>query len=97
MAEIHDLDAYRPSGPAQEAPLTRNQQLLAEIQAMWDARLPEGVLMAKIKCTEEELHAIQRRYMRLLEAKQGLLTPGEIADGRNGLEQGLEHDKGREP
>jgi hypothetical protein len=80
MAEIYDIDAYLSAGPSQKVPMTRNQQLLLEIQAMWDARLPEQIHMAKIKGTQEELQEVQRRYARLLESKQQLLTPGEIAD-----------------
>jgi hypothetical protein len=86
MAEVYDIDAYRAAGPSQKVPMTRNQQILAEIQAMWAARTPEQVLTAEISGTEEELQEVQRRYARLLEAKQQLLTPSEIADDRDGPE-----------
>src|SRR5271157_5680288 len=41
MAEIYDLNAHRVAGPAREASITRNQQILAEIRARWAARTPE--------------------------------------------------------
>ena len=55
MAEIHDLNAHRAAAPTKEASITRNQQILAEIQARWAARTPEEILAAEIKGTEEEI------------------------------------------
>jgi hypothetical protein len=99
VADVYDIGAYRSNEPSQEVPMTRNQQILAETQAMWDARTPEQILMAEIKGTEEELQGVQRRYARLLEAKQQLLTPGEIAEREDRAEPpepDRSHDSGQE-
>jgi hypothetical protein len=64
MVKIYQLDAYRPQ-PASHPPLTRNQELLAEIQARWAARTPEEIRLAEIRGTQEELEGVQRRYDRL--------------------------------
>jgi len=101
MADVYDIDAHRKAGPSEDVPMTRNQQILAEIQARFAARTPEQVRTAKLNATEEELQAVGRRYARLLEAKQQLLTPGEIAADWDelkpaGQERGQEHDQGHE-
>jgi hypothetical protein len=100
MAEIYDLNAHRVAGPAREAPITRNQQILAEIRARWAARTPEEILAAEINGTEEELQAVQRRYARLIEAKERLPSPANIADSQDGPESpepghGTERGRGR--
>jgi hypothetical protein len=88
MARIYEISAYRTGdAPRDESPRTRNQELLAEINAMWEGRTPEQILMAELQGTEEELQAVQRRYARLLEAKSRLLSAGQIADGLEPKEQ----------
>jgi hypothetical protein len=75
MAKIFDFAAFRRDRHLQaERPLTRNQEILAEIQALWAARTPEEIRMAEIRGTEEELRAVQRRYDRLIE---GVPLPGD--------------------
>jgi hypothetical protein len=99
MAEIYDLNAYRAARPAQEAPVTRNQQILAEIQARWAARTPEEMLAAEIKGTEEELQGVERRYARLLEGRERLPSPADIAHSQERPEMpepGHEKEPGRE-
>ena len=99
MAEVYDIDAHRKAGLSENVPMTRNRQLLAEIQERFAARTPEQVRTAKINATEEELQAVGRRYAHLLEAKQRLLTPGEIAereDGADPPEPDRSHDSGQE-
>jgi hypothetical protein len=101
MAEIYYLDAHRKSGLSENLWMTRNQRILAAIQARFAARTPEQVRTAKLNATEEELQAVQRRYARLLEAKHQLLTPGEIAADPDGLEpageeRGGEHEQRHE-
>ena len=51
---------------------------------MLAARTPQQILTAEIKGIEEELEGVQRRYARLLEAREQLLSPGEIAKDREG-------------
>jgi hypothetical protein len=97
MAEVYDIDSYRPTRPLQQAPITRNQQLLAEIQASWAARTPEQILTAEINGTLEQLHGVQRRYARLLEARAQLLSPGEIVEDFDGPQSpGHGTQRGRE-
>jgi hypothetical protein len=99
MAEIYDLNAYRAARPAQEAPVTRNQQILAEIQARWAARTPEEILAAEINGTQEELQAEQRRSPRALEARERLPSPADIAHSQERPqmpEPGHEKEPGRE-
>ena len=99
MAKIYDLSAHRAAGPAQEGPITRNQQNLAEIQARCAARTPEEILAAEIKGTEEELQAVQRRYARLLEGRERLPSPADIAHSQERPEMpepGHEKEPGRE-
>jgi hypothetical protein len=97
MAEIYDLNSHRTAGPTQEGPITRNQQILAEIQARLAARTPGEILAAEINGTEEELQAVQRRYARLLEARERLPSPAEIAQRQDKPEPpGQETELGRE-
>jgi hypothetical protein len=69
MAEIYDIHAFPADArPRTEPTRTRNQELLAEIEAVWAVRTPEQLLMAELRGTEEELMAVHRKYQRLLEA-----------------------------
>jgi hypothetical protein len=92
MAKVYDIDAYRPAGPKQAEPITRNQELLAQINAMWAARTPKQILMAEINGIEEELQGVQRRYARAVEAMQRILAPSEIVGDNNPA--ALEPDNG---
>jgi hypothetical protein len=105
LAKIYELDAYRSNQPSQEVPpLTRNQELLAGIQAAWAARTPDEIRMAEILGTQEELNGVQRRYDRLVEAFPLHLWPSEIAkanrqkpaeqDHSTGIDHGNGHDVG---
>jgi hypothetical protein len=96
MAEVYDIDSYRHTGPSQQVPMTRNQELLAEIEARWAARTPEQILTVEIRGIEEELQEVLRRYARVLEAREELLSPGEIAKDFDGPESpGAERGRGR--
>jgi hypothetical protein len=101
VAEIYDLHSYRAVPPSQNnPPLTRNQQILAKIQAMWAARTPEQIHQAAIRGTEEELLAVLRRYSRLLNGGPPHPLPSEIAENNgnkppdSGRESANDHDAG---
>jgi hypothetical protein len=94
MAEIYELNAYRhDQRPQNDPPLTRNQEILARIQAMWAARTPEQIMLAEIRGTEEELQAVQRRYDRLIEALPPHLWPSEIARANRQQQSGQDQSK----
>jgi hypothetical protein len=94
MAEIYELDAYRPDKHSQDdPPLTRNREILARIQAMWDARTPEQIMVAEVRGTEEELQAVRRKYNRLVQALPPHLWPSEIAKENQGKQIGPEQGK----
>jgi hypothetical protein len=103
VAKIYDFNAFRPDRHRpEEPPLTRNQQILAEIQATQAARTPEQIKQSEILATEEELKAVQRRYDRLIEASpvpgNRPLSPSEIARNDRAYDPGQsnEQDHGHE-
>jgi hypothetical protein len=94
MAKIYELNAHRPDKqPQNDPPLSRNREILAKIEAMWNARTPEQIMMAEIRGTEEELQAVQRRYDRLTEAFPPHLWPSEIAKANRQKPAGQDQGK----
>jgi hypothetical protein len=75
MPKIIDFETHR--SPENDPPRTRNQELLAQIQAEAKAAdTPEARLLNELRATEEILLANHRQYVRLWEAADQLgITP----------------------
>lgn len=73
MAEIYDLASYRAAKSPHEVPPTRNQEILAQIQAQAKvADTPEARLLNELRGMEETLLGKHRQYARLWEAADRL-------------------------
>jgi hypothetical protein len=71
MAHILDFGSNR--SPENDPPRTRNQELLAQIQAAAEAAdTPEARLLSELRGMEETLLAKHREYVRLWEAADQL-------------------------
>jgi hypothetical protein len=93
MAKVYDLDAYRNAErPQDEPPRSRNQEILAELQAKQQALdTPKARLLNELRGMEETLLAGHRRYARLWEAADQLginppvRTPSQILAEAEGM------------